>query len=494
MTGRYQSAAELDALIPRNGPAQPEWPASSQAGGLPTLAECVTTFRRWLHMPDPGALLVTLATVAANRAAGDPVWLLVVGPPGGGKTETLAPLAILPDVHPAATLTEAALLSGTPKREVANGSKGGLLREIGDFGIIVLKDFGSVLSMNRDTRAAVLAALREVYDGSWTRHVGTDGGRTLAWTGKVGLIAGCTPAIDSHHAVIGSMGERFVIYRLPQTDADAQVRRALAHVGHEAEMRLELGQAIRTVLAAVDSARLTAPATETTVDRLVGLATLAVRCRSAVERDSYSREVVLVPEAEAPARMALVLLRLLNALRAIGLNLADAWPLVTKCALDSMPALRRTLLDALMCRPDPASTSELAETIGYPTSTSRRGLEDLAAHGIVDRQTQGAGHADLWRVSAWTRDRWPTVPEMSVVQTTPPESVPEMSDDLRFEHESEDSDRPITLSFRVFDDFSGKVSPDDDTVDCADYGNHQQFHRRVAAGWVCTACTPDGVA
>ena len=37
--------------------------------------------------------------------------------------------------------------------------------------------------MNRDTRAEVLAALREVYDGRWSRNVGTDGGRTLDWTG-----------------------------------------------------------------------------------------------------------------------------------------------------------------------------------------------------------------------------------------------------------------------------------------------------------------------
>lgn len=499
----------------------------AKAGGLSDLEardaldECVATFRRWLHMPDPGALLVTLATVAANRAVGDPVWLLVVGPPGGGKTETLAPLAILPDVHPAATLTEAALLSGTPKREVANGSKGGLLREIGDFGIIVLKDFGSVLSMNRDTRAAVLAALREVYDGSWTRHVGTDGGRTLAWSGKIGLIAGCTPAIDSHHAVIGSMGERFVIYRLPPTDADAQVRRALGHVGHEAAMRVELGQSIRAVLEAVDHARLTAPATEATVDRLIALTTLAVRCRSAVERDSYSREVGLVPEAEAPARLALVLLRLLNALCAIGLQEVDAWPLVTKCALDSMPALRRQLVEVLIGRTDPASTSDLAERIGYPTSTTRRGLEDLAAHGIVDRQTQGAGHADLWRVSDWTRDRWPTVPEMSVDPMAPPEGVPEMSDEVRSEHESDDRTASIPFPFRVFDDISGTPHPgvsvdelpapepgtpreltwfdqptsDDETIACDDYANHQTYHHRVVGrGWVCIACHPEPAA
>ena len=158
-----------------------------------SLGDVVVTFSRWLHIPDPSPLCAVLGTVAANRLEGDAVWLLLVGPPGGGKSELLTALSSLPDVHAAATLTEASLLSGTPKREHDKAAKGGLLRTIGDFGIIVAKDFGSVLSMNRDARSALLAALREVYDGSWTRHVGTDGGKTLSWAGKVRLVGGCTP-------------------------------------------------------------------------------------------------------------------------------------------------------------------------------------------------------------------------------------------------------------------------------------------------------------
>src|SRR6266542_905419 len=197
------------------------------------IAEVVTVFRRWLHLPDPAPLLAVLGAVAANRLDGDPVWLLLVGPPGGGKSELLQAVSCLPNVFPAATLTEAALLSGTPKKEHADGAKGGLLRAIGEFGIIVAKDFGSVLSMNRDARAAVLAALREVYDSAWTRHVGTDGGRTLTWTGKVGLIAGCTPTIDRHYAVMGAMGERFVLYRLPEVSSCDQASQALLNAGKE---------------------------------------------------------------------------------------------------------------------------------------------------------------------------------------------------------------------------------------------------------------------
>ncbi|MEJ7696242.1 MAG: hypothetical protein WKF78_06400 [Candidatus Limnocylindrales bacterium] len=100
--------------------------------------------------------------------------------------------------------------------------------------------------MNRDARAAVLAALRRDLRRRLdaARRDGRRIGRS-AWSGKVGMIAGCTPAIDSHHAVIGIMGERFVFYRLPAVDPEAQVRRALGHVGRETAMRAELTTAVR---------------------------------------------------------------------------------------------------------------------------------------------------------------------------------------------------------------------------------------------------------
>jgi hypothetical protein len=99
----------------------------------------------------------------------------------------LADGELLPHVIQAATVTPSGLLSGKPDKQKDKGARGGLLRQIdgfGGFGIICLKDFGSVLSMHAETRAETLAALREVYDGSWTRHLGSAGGKTLSWKGK----------------------------------------------------------------------------------------------------------------------------------------------------------------------------------------------------------------------------------------------------------------------------------------------------------------------
>lgn len=366
------------------------------------LCECIAVFRRWLHLPDPGHVLVMLAAVAANRTTGDPVWVLFVGSPGSGKTEALGPLASLQDCHPAATLAEAALLSGTPTRDNATGAKGGLLRRIGDFGIIVLKDFTSILAMNRDTRAVVLAALREVYDGSWTRHVGTDGGRTLHWSGKVGLLAGCTGTIDSHHAVMASMGERMVLYRLPEVDGAEQVAAALDRGDDEPVMRAELTEAVRAVLALASAE--VSKLDDAERIRLTALAALAARARSAVERDGYTREITLIPASEAPARIALVLRRLLDGLTGIGTPREIAWHLIAKLALDCLPDVRRKVLVDVVTL-GATTTKALGERLGYPTTTARRNLEDLAAHGLVTRQSVKGG-ADLFTVSEWTAARW----------------------------------------------------------------------------------------
>lgn len=186
-------------------------------------------------MPDPGAVYAVLGTLAAHHLNREPVWTLLVAPGGSGKTEILQAAAGLAEVFPAATLTEPALLSGTATKERSKGATGGLLVQIGESGVLLCKDFGSVLSMHRESRGQVLAALREVYDGEWTRHVGVDGGKTLSWRGKIGFIGGCTPTIDRAHAVMASMGERFLLYRLPKAPPNGQAVQALEHAGREAD-------------------------------------------------------------------------------------------------------------------------------------------------------------------------------------------------------------------------------------------------------------------
>src|SRR5262249_51418423 len=80
----------------------------------------------------------------------------------------------------------------------------GLLRKLGNHGILVIKDVTSILSADRHTRGPVLAALREVYDGRWERNVGSDGGLTLTWIGRLVIVGAVTTAWDTAHSVIAA--------------------------------------------------------------------------------------------------------------------------------------------------------------------------------------------------------------------------------------------------------------------------------------------------
>lgn len=396
------------------------------------LEKAVEVFRRWLYLPDPGALYASLGAVAANLLPGDPVWLLLVGPPGCGKTEMIAPLGGLPYVHPAAVVSPAALLSGTPRKDQENGATGGLLHQVGEFGLILVKDLTSILSMHREARAEALAALREVYDGRYDRPIGTGGGRVLTWQGKCGLVAGCTPTIDRHHGVMAAMGERFAFYRLDVDEPKKQARRRLENRGRETEMRRELAAAVAAVLEPAVAAT-PCPTFEQDVERIVAWSNFAVWARTGVERDGYDREVQLMPSREAPGRLAGVLGAMHTGLAAIGVSEQAAWRIVTKLASDSVPDLRRRLLGHLRTARGGLFTADLVALTGIPKTTAERTLEDLALLDLVDRAKR-ADHSTaawVWSLSEAAAKAWPPSPETSEGMNGAPPDMSEGNTELK---------------------------------------------------------------
>jgi hypothetical protein len=418
-----------------------------------TPAQVLACFRKWLYLEDAGLIEVILGTIAANLMDGDPVWLMIVGASGGGKTEPLNAAVRLHFVHLAATVTESSLLSGTPKKEKSKTAKGGLLREVGPFGLLLLKDFTSMLSQRRDASAAVLSAFREIYDGSWTRHVGSDGGTTLHWAGKLAVIAGCTDTIDSHHAVIGTMGERFAFYRLPPSDERQLSRHALKMAGKESQMRAELSRAVCGLFAGVELPDVLPELSEHDIERLINLAALTARCRSAVERDNHTRDITLTLSPEAPTRIAKILRQLFHGMEAIGIERPRIWAALEKIALDSMHKVRRAALEVLRDEQTHA-TGEIATAIQYPTPTARRALEELHAHGVLICMKGGAGKSDSWQFSDWAKFTFGTFP---VFQTDDISSSSLEGDgDIACAHKYMHAEKRERLDDSIFDDEPSK--------------------------------------
>lgn len=360
-------------------------PPPKQTYSARTLDQVHATYRNWFGKDyDLQALDCVLSVAAAERLAGDPAWLLLVGGAGAAKTETISPVVTAAGAVAVSTINgEAALLSGTSRKDRAKTATGGLLQSMGDRGLLVIKDVTSILSMNRDSRAAVLAALREVYDGHWSRNVGTDGGMTIHWRGRLVVIGAVTTAWDSHHQVIATMGDRFVLVRLHSTDGAqrrAATRRAMGNVDHEKRMRTELGEVVAGLL---NNLQLDDPITLTDdeVDQLIATADLVTRTRTAVERD-FQGNPQYAHALEMPTRFGKQLVQIVRGGIAIGMDRPHAIAAALRCAGDSLPPLRYLALRTLV-EQGASTTADVVRHLQLPRNTVDRTLKELQLLGLL---------------------------------------------------------------------------------------------------------------
>ena len=186
-------------------------------------------------------------------------------------------------------------------------------------------------------------------------------------------------------------------------------------------MRAEMAEAVTSLFAGLGGWHLPPrPLSEAEETKLVDLASLAVRCRSTVERHPYTREIELIPGHEAPGRLVLGLAQLLGGMEVVGVERAEVWRVLRDVALSSMPAVRRTVLEHLVAAEAPCATPAVADALEYPETTVRRALEDLACHAVVVA-TRGSGkRASYYEVTPWTWERWPS--ERCVPETPEPAS------------------------------------------------------------------------
>src|SRR5262249_29251454 len=285
-----------------------------------TLAEVHVTFRKWLGNDyDIDTLNAELATVAAERLTGDPAWLLIISGPGNAKTETVTATSGLGARDVSTIAREGALLSASPRKSRSKSATGGLLRQIGERGALTIKDFTSIISANRETRTQVLAALREIYDGHWVRNVGSDGGQTLEWQGRIVVIGACTTVWDQAHAVVSIMGDRFILVRSnSSTGRMAAGMQAVRNTGTEPEMRRELAQAVAGLVSQVKS-DCPCDLSDDETHRILRAADIVTLARTGVETD-YRGNIIDAHAPEMPTRFAKQLAQVVRGGVAIGMR------------------------------------------------------------------------------------------------------------------------------------------------------------------------------
>jgi hypothetical protein len=247
----------------------------------------------WFYGTDFEALRCAIAAVRAHASTCNPVWLFIIGPSGSGKTAVVInSCSALPSTHVESNLSTRAFLSGA-----INGKQHSLLEQIGN-GVLLFKDFTTLMSKREEDLKEIMSQLREIYDGEYSSKTGQ---RSPSWTGKITVIAAVTPIIEKAWSVHAAMGERFLFLKWPLSDPLKIAQAARQQIGMEKEIARNMRILTKNFYQHTYPTPKLEPEMGLEVDRLASCVAIL---RSPVKREPKKQEIIEAYRTEEPTRIA----------------------------------------------------------------------------------------------------------------------------------------------------------------------------------------------
>ena len=336
--------------------------------------ELKSVFETWLDTrDDPGLLRIVYGAACANFYEGNPVWLMLIGSAGSGKTEMLMSLSKAENSVTISSLTPNALLSG-------QGSDESLLPQLNGK-ILIIKDLSSVTEIGGDDRGLLFAYLRDAYDGSAARSTGRG---TIRFEGKFGILAAGTLAVEQGRKMDTLLGERFLYIRMRTRPTDI-LETSLKNATRKKEMREDIQSAgARFLNEWKPGPTRTLPGT--VVQAAKASAKVLVQARSLIVRDSYNKEISFPAEVtEIPTRVYEQIVLLISAMRYLGAERDELLRTVKRLLVDSIPYTRLRVLQSIS--EGKRTVAEVCQDIKLSRSYTDRVVDDLDKLGILKKSS-----------------------------------------------------------------------------------------------------------
>lgn len=380
-----------------------------------TLPELKSEIRKYHYFEDDSIIDTCLASIIATRLKlGDPIWMTIIGPSSGGKSQLLRPLALTQPkfMHRIDDLTENTFLSGigSDKRQYS------LLHRIGKHGMIVLSDLTVLFSKNSEAKNAILSQFRMLYDGEMTKHSGSSD-KPITWSGYLGVLAGSTPSIYAHFEEVSDMGERFIYYRLKDHD-DRKSSNTAIHRKHRTK---ETDEALADLYRAyikektenakdMSIVELTPEVTE----RIITIARFAEKIRTPIHMNQRETYINRIPITAFSARSALQLSTLARGLSIVHDGITEkTMEIIEWCGWSLANEEKRAILKILAEYPYAAgvSTQNIADKVGLSTEATGFILQGMAAIGVLKRT--GDSSSLYWHIAA--EEEWKLIQKIAEV-------------------------------------------------------------------------------
>ena len=362
------------------------------------MGDLIEEYTKTFYLKDENVIPLMCAVAIGTKLPGDPIWLMLVGAPSSGKSELINALSDVDFIHQVSTLTENTFLSGMITSKSKETS---LLHKIGPLGMIVMKDYTSILSMRSEKRDIIVSQMREIYDGHLVKKTGN--GNDNEWYGKMNFIGGVTEKIYIAEEETAGMGRRAMYYNMPEmetVDRYTITQKASENTFDIKEKRSYIAglfkEYIENKLANTPEEMPVVP--KDFKDSIIELSNFVTIARTATERDKYHGNMKLASSAEMPMRMSNQLTMLASILIYMyGEVNETVKDIVTKMALDSIPQPKRLVLREL-AKYDWVTSKGVAHQMNYPTSTVTEWLEDLNVMKLCDRVNETANSLDTWEL------------------------------------------------------------------------------------------------
>ena len=337
-------------------------------------------------------LACALATVAALKIKGNPLWLFLVAPPSSGKSVIIEAFenAWSHTVH-LSTLTSTSLVSGS--RTTRKNEDG----EDEDYDpsayarlknkVLFIKDFTTLLSSNENEKRAVFGILRDGYDGSFRRPLGNGEDRVYE-DHYFGIFAGVTHAI--HGENYSEVGERFLKINLIDEDFDeiAHLQRALKNTKANVDNTPLINGSIWGFLNHLDTVDKIPELSEDSpyYHKLTYLSLLVAKIRTRVPRVN-GRDLAYRPESETGSRIATQLLKLGSSFALVHGKSEfdeDCYRVMQKVAMDSCVGYQLEVLNILDRSSSGMSATTIATAINLSVNQVRKITDDMMQLNLIE--------------------------------------------------------------------------------------------------------------
>jgi len=357
--------------------------------GLP----CETVYkiyREHFELDNNDVIDILFGTIISNRIENnsDPVWLLLVSPPGCIKSSLIQSLDNAPKIFKMSTLTSSTLISGF-------GGQGADPSYIPRFNkkVVTIKDFTVILNLNQTAREEIFSILRDAYDGKIAKPFGNNIYRE--YESIFGILGGVTPIIEQYTTLHTSLGERFLRYNIKLDNSILGSRKymhkAINNVMHSEEIKQQLMETASETLnydfknVPVISKKLK--------EKIITCAQFISMIRGTVIRDKFSKEVSYKPFWELGTRLSKQITKLLLGIgmfKRLKKVTKEEFKLIRDVTHSTIPVSLNDIIRILFVNNNKATlTGELSKQINLPRITTGRLLENLTMLNVIKKESIG---------------------------------------------------------------------------------------------------------